>query len=247
MAAIPALTVIVLVALWGAAVQILHIRQYLVPAPSAVWDSATTHAGILRQSVLVTGKEVLEGFVLSAALGVPIGVALGESRVLQRVVYPLMVIAQIVPKVALGPLMIVWFGLGLTAKIVFIVLLSFFPIVVNTMVGIASASVDFRRLARSVGLGPLATLRKVTLPQALPSVFAGLKISITLAVIGAVVGEFITAQAGLGFLILTAQGQVDTPLLFAAIVVLTVMGLAFYAIVATIERLATPWQGDERQ
>ncbi|MGH3403354.1 MAG: ABC transporter permease [Streptosporangiaceae bacterium] len=176
------------------------------------------------------------------------GVALGESRTLRQALYPLIVIAQIVPEVALGPLMIVWFGRGLTAKVVFIVLLSFLPIIVNTMVGVASASVDFRTLAQSVGLTPLATLRKVTLPQALPSIFAGLKIGITLAVIGAVVGEFITAQAGLGFLILTAQGEVDTPLLFAAIFVLTAMGLVFYAAVALVEQVTTPWRhGEDRQ
>jgi NitT/TauT family transport system permease protein len=242
--AIPVLTIVLLVLLWAFVVRAFHIREYLVPTPSQVWHSATTDTHILRNGVVTTGKEVIVGFLLSVALGVPLGVALGESRLLQRVIYPSLVLVQIVPKVALGPLMIVWFGLGLTAKVVFIVLLSFFPIVLNTMVGVSSASVDFRRLAHSIGLGPFALLRKVTLPEALPSIFAGLKIGITLSVIGAVVAEFITAQAGLGFLILVAQGQLNTPLLFSSILTLTLMGLVFYGVVALVERISVPWRGE---
>lgn len=245
-AAIPVATTVVLVLLWALVVRAFHIKEYLVPTPGQVWHSATTDTNILHDAVIATGKEVVVGFLLSVGIGVPLGVALGESRLLQRVVYPSLVVVQIVPKVALGPLMIVWFGLGMTAKVVFIVLLSFFPIVINTMVGVASASTDFRRLAHSIGLGHLALLRKVTLPEALPSIFAGLKIGITLSVIGAVVAEFITSQRGLGFLILTAQGQLNTPLLFSSIFVLTLMGLVFYGVVALAERISVPWRGEGR-
>lgn len=244
----PALVLVAAVVAWYLAVRLFDIKEYILPTPGKVWHSGVTNGSVLWDSVEVTGKEVVVGFLFSIALALPLGVALGQSALLQRVLVPLLVIAQIVPKVALAPLMIVWFGLDLTAKVIFVVLLSFFPIIVNTMVGVASASSDFRRLARSVGLGRWAALFKVTLPQALPSVFAGLKIGITLAVIGAVVAEFITSQAGLGFLILTAQGQVDTPLLFAAIFVLTAMGLVLYAVVSLIEWTTMPWnRPGERQ
>jgi NitT/TauT family transport system permease protein len=241
----PCIAIAAAVLLWYLAIELFDIKEYLLPLPGSVWHSGYVNASILWDALKVTGHEVVVGFAFSLLLAIPLGVALGESAVLQRFLVPLLVIAQIVPKVALAPLMIVWFGLGITSKIIFIMLLSFFPVIVNTMVGVASASTDFRRLAQSVGLGPWATLRKVTLPQALPSMFAGLKIGITLAVIGAVVAEFITSQSGLGFLILTAQGQVDTALLFAAIFVLTAMGLVLYGIVSAAEWLTMPWNRRE--
>ena len=238
---LPLLVIIILIGAWDLAVHLFDVKAYILPSPREVWHSTTGNKSLLWDGVKATGKEVIVGFALSIVLALPVGIALGQSAILQRVLVPLLVIAQIVPKVALAPLMIVWFGLDLSAKVIFVVLLSFFPIIVNTMVGVASASSDFRRLALSVGLGRWAALFKVTLPQALPNVFAGLKIGITLAVIGAVVAEFITSQSGLGFLILTAQGQVDTPLLFASIFVLTVLGLVLYGLVALVEWLIMPW------
>ncbi|MGH3222776.1 MAG: ABC transporter permease [Streptosporangiaceae bacterium] len=239
---LPVIVLVVLVVVWWLIVINFGIAQYLLPTPGDVWHSLWSNTGILGDSLMETGKEVVVGFLVSGAIAVPLGIALGESRVLQAILYPLMVMAQLTPKVAFAPLMIVWFGLGLTSKIIFIFLVSFFAIIINTMVGVTSASSDFRRLADSVGLGRFATLWKVTLPQALPNIFTGLKIGMTLAVIGAVVAEFVSAQSGLGFLILTAQGQVDTPLLFASILVLTAMGLVLYGIVAVLEWLAMPWQ-----
>jgi NitT/TauT family transport system permease protein len=238
---VPCLVLVAFVALWYLAVVAFDIKPYLLPTPLAVVQELSNSSDVLWSSLLVTAKEVIVGFLVSVIIAIPLGIALGELPALQRSLVPLLVIAQIIPKVALAPLMIVWFGLGIEAKVIFIVLLSFFPIIVNTMTGIASASVDFRKLAQSVGLGSFATLRKVTLPQALPSIFAGLKVAITLAVIGAVVAEFVASQSGLGFLILTAQGQVQTALLFAAILVLTVLGLLLYALISLIEWIVMPW------
>lgn len=238
---LPLAVLAVLVGAWDLAIHVFDVKSYILPSPGQVWRSAKDNRTILWDGVKTTGKEIVVGFAVAVGIALPVGIALGQSAILQRVLVPLLVIAQIVPKVALAPLMIVWFGLDLSAKVIFVVLLCFFPVIVNTMAGVAAASADFRRLARSVGLGKWATLVKVTLPQALPNVFAGLKIAITLAVIGAVVAEFITSQSGLGFLILTAQGQVDTPLLFASILVLTVLGLALYGLVAMIGWLVMPW------
>jgi NitT/TauT family transport system permease protein len=153
---------------------------------------------------------------------------------------PLIVSSQAMPKVAVAPLLLVWFGFGLLPKVLIAFLIAFFPVVISTAVGLASIEPEKIQLARSMGFGPSATFFKIRLPNALPSVFGGLKISITLAVVGAVVGEFVGGDAGLGYLLTVANGSMDTPLLFAGLVALTVLGVVLYLIVELAERLVVP-------
>jgi NitT/TauT family transport system permease protein len=182
------------------------------------------------------------GFVLSIAVGVPLALATFLWPAFARSVYPLLVSSQAVPKMAVAPLFIVWFGFGLLPKVLIAFLIAFFPIVISTVVGLAAIEPEKIHLARSMGLGAAATFFKIRLPNALPSIFGGLKVAITLAVVGAVVGEFIGGDAGLGYVLMSANGSMDTALLFAGLIGLTVIGVVFYLLIELAERLALPWR-----
>src|SRR5262249_17578832 len=171
------------------------------------------------------------GFALSIVVGIPLAIGIFMSPAFSRSVLPLLISSQAMPKVAVAPLLLVWFGFGLLPKVLIAFLIAFFPIVISTAVGLASIEPEEIHLARSMGLGPAGTFLKVRLPSALPSVFGGLKISIPLAVVGAVVGEFVGGDAGLGYLLMVANGNLDTPLLFAGIFALTVQGVVLYFLV----------------
>jgi NitT/TauT family transport system permease protein len=222
---------------WEAATRLLRIPVFLLPAPSVIVEAMYVHAGVLMEESVATTLEIALGFGLSVAVGIPLALAIFLWPPFARTVYPLLVSSQAVPKVAVAPLFIVWFGLGLVPKVLIAFLIAFFPVVINTAMGLAAIEQEKIHLARSMGLGPLATFFKIRLPNALPSIFGGFKISITLAVVGAVVGEFVGGQGGLGYLLLIANGSMDTALLFAALVALTLLGIAFFAIVAAFERM----------
>jgi NitT/TauT family transport system permease protein len=194
---------------------------------------------LIKQS-LATTVEILLGFALSVAVGVPLALTIYLWRPFERAVYPLLIASQAVPKVAVAPLFLVWFGFGLLPKVLIAFLIAFFPVVINTVMGLAALEREKVYLAQSMGLGLVATFFKIQLPSALPSIFAGLKISITFAVVGAVVGEFVGGQGGLGYLLLIANGNMDTALLFAGIVALTVLGVVLFALIGLAERLVLP-------
>ncbi len=231
---------VALIAVWEAAARLFSIPPYLLPAPSAnraVDGFKRRH--LIKESV-VTTLEILLGFALSVAVGVPLALAIYLWRPFARAVYPVLVSSQAVPKVAVAPLFLVWFGFGLLPKVLIAFLIAFFPVVINTAMGLAALEREKIYLAHSMGLGPVATFFKIQLPNALPSIFAGLKISITFAVVGAVVGEFVGGQGGLGYLLLLANGNMDTALLFAGIVALTLLGIVFFALIGFVERLVLP-------
>ena len=230
----------VLIVLWEAATRLLAIPVFLLPAPSLIVQAMYAHASLLLQDGAVTALEIVLGFGLSIVVGVPLALAIFLWPAFARTVYPILVSSQAVPKVAVAPLFLVWFGFDLLPKVLIAFLVAFFPVVINTAMGLASIEREKIYLAQSMGLGRFATFFKIQLPNALPSIFAGLKISITLAVVGAVVGEFVGGQAGLGHLLLIANGSMDTALLFAGIVALTVLGIVFFALIGLIERLVLP-------
>jgi len=236
----PTMTVIGTLVIWEAAVRIFGIPAYLLPAPSKIVVSCTEHAGLLLRHGWVTTVEIVLGFLLSIVVGVPLALAIFMWPAFSRSVLPLLVSSQAMPKVAIAPLMLVWFGFGLVPKVLIAFLIAFFPIVISTVVGLASIEPEKIHLARSMGLSATATFFKIRLPSALPSIFGGLKISITLAVVGAVVGEFVGGDAGLGYLLMTANGSMDTPLLFAGLLALTVQGVVLYLLVEWAEHLAIP-------
>jgi NitT/TauT family transport system permease protein len=231
---------VAILAVWEAAARVFSIPPYLLPAPSAIIRSMDTNAVVLLKESVSTTVEILLGFALSVAVGVPLALAIYLWRPFARAIYPLLVSSQAVPKVAVAPLFLVWFGFGLLPKVLIAFLIAFFPVVINTAMGLAALEREKIYLAQSMGLGPFATFFKIQLPNALPSIFAGLKISITFAVVGAVVGEFVGGQGGLGYLLLIANGNMDTALLFAGIVALTVLGVVLFMLIGLVERLVLP-------
>jgi NitT/TauT family transport system permease protein len=231
---------VALLAVWEATARLLSLPPYLLPAPSAIARSMDTNSALLIKESVTTTLETALGFVLSVVVGVPLALAIYLWKPFARAVYPVLVSSQAVPKVAVAPLFLVWFGFGLLPKVLIAFLIAFFPVVINTAMGLAALEREKIYLARSMGLGPVATFFKIQLPNALPSIFAGLKISITFAVVGAVVGEFVGGQGGLGYLLLIANGNMDTALLFAGIVALTLLGIVLFALIGLVERLMLP-------
>jgi NitT/TauT family transport system permease protein len=183
----------------------------------------------------------LGGFALSVLVGVPMAMMIAYSRVIESYLYPLLVFSQSIPKVAIAPLFVVWFGFGLFPKMIVAFLLGFFPLVVSTVMGFKSVESDMVDLARSMGSTRLKMFFKISLPQALPHIFTGLKVGAALAATAAVVAEFVASDRGLGYLLLQYNGQLDTPMVFATIVILSLIGLTVYYVVEIIERIAIPW------
>lgn len=242
----PVLTVVFLLVVWEVAVRFLRVPEFLVPAPTKVILKVLEYPGLLLRNSWVTIQEILLGYLLSIAVGVPLALAIFLWAPFARSVYPLLVASQAVPKTAIAPLFVIWFGFGLLPKVLIAFLIAFFAIVINTVVGLQSVQPEKIYLARSMGLSPTATFLKVRLPQALPAVFGGLKVAITLAVVGAVVGEFVGADSGLGYLLLQATGSLDSPLLFAGFVPLTLIGAGLFLSIELIEWLAIPWHTSQR-
>ncbi len=243
----PALTLVGIIAIWQLVVVVFNVQPYLVPAPSAVWSALVDNPSTYVHQGTITVVEVLLGFVLSVAIGVPLAVLLAFSKIFNRMLYPLLVVSQTVPKVAIAPLFLIWFGLGLTPKVAIVVLIAFFPIAVNGVVGFQSAPDDLVHLAQSMGMKKLALFRKVLLPGALPQLFAGMRVAVTLAVIGAVVAEFVGSDGGLGYLILQANTTVDTVSQFASIVLLSLIGIVAFYVIAILERIFIPWHASARR
>jgi len=238
--AYPVGTMVVLIAAWEVATWLFAIPPYLLPAPSSIAQAMVANEAVLLKHSVGTTVEILLGFALSVAVGVPLALGIFLWKPFANTIYPLLVSSQAVPKVAVAPLFLVWFGFGLLPKVLIAFLIAFFPVVINTAMGLAAIEREKIYLAQSMGLGAVRTFFKIQLPNALPSIFAGLKISITLAVVGAVVGEFVGGQGGLGYLLLIANGNMDTALLFAGIVALTVLGVVFFALIGVVERLVLP-------
>ncbi len=242
----PVAAAIAFLLLWEGIVHLLNIKPYLLPAPSNILQKLTGQWGTIWDYTLVTGFEVLLGFLLSIIVGIPLGMVIFYVKALERVIYPFLVASQTIPKVAIAPLLVIWFGFGLTPKVIVAFLIAFFPIVVDTVVGLKSTPPEMIYLVRSMGANRLQTFLKISLPNALPNIFGGLKVAITLAVVGAVVGEFIGADRGLGYLLVVANGYLDTPLVFAGIIVLSLMGIFLFFVIEIIERLLMPWRSEEQ-
>ena len=236
----PTALVIAMLLLWEAVARVFGIPTFLLPPPSLVLASLAAHANLLLANTWITTLEIVFGFGLSIIVGVPLALAIFLWPPFSRMIFPLLVSSQAMPKVAIAPLLLVWFGFGLLPKVLIAFLIAFFPVVINTAVGLASIEREKIYLARSMGLSGTATFFKIRLPNALPSIFGGLKISVTLAVVGAIVGEFVGGDAGLGYLLMVANGSMDTALLFADLLVLTVLGIVFFMLVELAEHLALP-------
>ena len=238
---IPLLALVLALTAWSAVVAIFAIPDYLLPAPQAVAARILKDWPLLWKHGIYTLVSVLTGFAASIAIGVPIAFAIVLSRSMERLVMPFLVMSQTIPKVAIAPILVVWLGFGILPKIAIVFLISFFPIVVSTVVGLKSVETDMIDLVRSMGAGTPKIMLRVRAPSALPQMFAGFKIAVCLAVVGAIVGEFVGSDRGLGYLLLTSTGTLDGPLIWAALLVLIAMGMILFAIVSVVERLAIPW------
>jgi NitT/TauT family transport system permease protein len=238
--------ILMLLLLWDIVVRLFKIPPYLIPPPLAVVRELGNEWPMLLSQSLPTLYATLGGFAASALVGVPIAMWIAHSRTVESFVYPLLVFSQSIPKVAIAPLFVVWFGFGIVPKVIAAFLLGFFPVVVSTVQGFKSIEPDVIDLARSMGAKPLKIFMKFRLPQALPSIFSGLKVSVTLAVVGAVVGEFVGSNSGIGFVLQRATGTFDLPLMFAALVVLSTMGVLLFLVVEMVERWLMPWHASQR-
>lgn len=230
-----------LLLVWEAAVRILDTPEYVLPAPSAIGSELYHQHGLLLRHSWVTLTEIVLGFVLSIAVALPLAVLIVYSRFFERVFYPLLVASQTIPKVAIAPLLVFWFGFGLLPKVLVAFLVAFFPLVISTVIGMRSTPAEMIYLVRSMGAGTIKTFVKARFPNALPSIFGGLKVAITLCVIGAIVGEFVGSSAGLGYLVVVAQGNLQARLIFASIAMMAIIGIVLFYIVEMIERLVISW------
>ena len=225
---------------WELLAMAFNIPVFLLPKPTQVLASFSANIELILRAGVVTAIEIGLGYLLSIAIGIPLALAIFLWPPFSRSIYPTLVASQAMPKVAVAPLLIVWFGFGLLPKVLIAFLIAFFPIVINTVMGLTAIEKEKIYLARSMGFGMMETFFRIRLPNALPSIFGGLKISITLAVVGAVVGEFVGGNAGLGYQLMVANGSMDTPMLFAVLFGLTFLGIAMYLLVELAERLLVP-------
>ncbi|GGV31220.1 ABC transporter permease [Actinomadura cremea] len=233
-------------AAWWAVSAFKLVAEYLVPSPGATFAVLADEWGYIWQHTWVTTYETLLGFAIAVAVGVLAAVIMVYSTTVERTLYPILLFAQVIPKIAIAPLFVVWMGFGIGPKIVVAVLIAFFPVVISMVAGLKSVDPEMLQLSATMGAGPMATFVKIRLPASLPHLFSGLKVAVTLAVTGAVVGEFVGANEGLGYVILQANGNLDTPMLFAGLLVMSAIGVALFVIVEVAERLLLPWHASRR-
>jgi NitT/TauT family transport system permease protein len=243
----PLLFLVLLIVLWDLSIRVFRIPPYQIPAPKDVLVTLWDEWPNLLAEAWPTTLATFWGFLLSAAFGIPVAMLIAGSRTVESYVYPLLVFSQSIPKIAIAPLLVVWFGFGMMPKVLSAFLLGFFPVVVSAVQGFKSVEPDMLDLARAMEANRLQVFRMVSFPHALPAIFAGLKISITLAVVGAVVGEFVGSNSGIGFVLQRSIGNFELPLMFAALVVLALIGVILFWILDVLERFAVPWHASQRQ
>jgi len=236
----PPLGIALALVLWHWLCVQFGISTTVLPKPGLVLDAAIARRALLLAESWVTLKETVYGFLLALALGVPIAVAITASKTLNLMFAPLLIALQSVPKVALAPILLVWLGTGIESKLAIAWLVAFFPIVVDTAAGLQSTPRELLELARSLRASRWQIFSKVQFPSALPYIVTGSKVAVTLAVIGAVIGEFVGSSEGLGYLLLTATSQIDSPLAFAALFALAALGILVYLAVVGAEWLLAP-------
>jgi NitT/TauT family transport system permease protein len=240
-----ALVAVVLLAWWVVTAQ-GWLAPYVLPSPADTWAAAAENAAYLGQHTWVTTYETVIGFALAVVIGELVAVIMAYSPGTERTVYPIILVAQVVPKIAIAPLFVVWLGFGVAPKITVAVLMAFFPVVISGLAGLRSVDPEVIELTSTMGASRLKTFAKVMFPASLPQLLSGLKVAATLAVTGAVVGEFVGGNEGLGYVILQANGNIDTAMLFAALVVMSLLGIVLFLIIEIAERLLIGWHPSRR-
>lgn len=243
----PIVIILGILGVWEGYVRLFDVQKWLLPAPSAIGVTIIEDIGLLSRHTWVTLEEVIIGFGFALAGGVLLAVGIALSRTVERAIYPFVIASQTIPIIAIAPLLLIWVGYGLTPKIIVVALIAFFPIAVNTIDGLKSIDPDTVNLMRTLGANRLQILVKAQLPSAMPFLFSGARIAVAVSVIGAVIGEWVGSSAGLGYLMIRSKPQFLTERVFAAIVVLSVMGIGLFLLVGLVERLAIPWWHNERR
>ena len=226
---------------WQYAIDLFGVPQYILPKPSEIVSRSWADHGRLVYYTWVTASETLIGFVIAIALAVPLGLGIAFSTFLRQTIYPFCVSLEMTPKIAFAPLFISWLGFGMLPKVIIVILVCFFPIVLNAVLAFGSLGDELERFCRSTGAGPVRTFLKVRLPAALPQCFVGFKYAAINATVGATIAEFIGSDQGLGFYIQIMTGNMRPDLAFAGIFLLTILGLALFGCVTLAERLLIPW------
>jgi NitT/TauT family transport system permease protein len=242
----PVVVLIALLVLWEVVVVVFRVPRVILPAPSVVLAQIASNPGFLLSQASSTLLETLLGFALSLVLGIPLAVLIVYSRLLENTAYLLLAVMNSIPKVALAPLFIIWMGTGLPPKVAIALMIAIFPIVIDTVIGLRSVPHEMLDLARSMGASHRKVFWKIRFPAALPSILGGAKVAMSLAIVGAIVGEFVGADRGLAYVILTSQGSFNTPRMFAALTVLSVMGITLFYAVDFMERRLLPWHVSHR-
>jgi NitT/TauT family transport system permease protein len=237
---------IAILLIWEVGVRVGNVPPFLLPPPSAIAARLIRDYRLIGFHTLATSSEVLIGFFLSIVISIPLAALLAQFRVLERAIYPVLIASQTIPKVAIAPLLVVWFGFGETPKIIIAFLICFFPIVVDSLIGFRSVSKEVSWLAASMGASRWKTFVHFHIPSALPNIFAGIKVASTLAIVGAVVAEFVASERGLGYQLIIANGTLDVVLAFSALVILSLMGVALFTLVDAAERWMLPWHISHR-
>jgi NitT/TauT family transport system permease protein len=239
--AAPLIVFALLFAFWESAVYLTGIKEYLLPPPSKVWAEFLKRSDTVIGGAWVTTQEIIAGYLLAIVVSVPLALSVAYSRFVENAIYPVVVFLQIIPKIAIAPLFIIWFGFGFAPKLLLVFLLSFFPIVVASIAGFKSVDPEIMDFAHTTGAGAWKMFMKIRLPHALPDIFTGLKVGAALSATAAVVAEFVASDRGLGYLLLQYNGNLETPMVFAIVVLLSLIGLAIYYLVELIERITIPW------
>ncbi|MDA1128232.1 MAG: ABC transporter permease [Chloroflexi bacterium] len=243
----PIAILIGLVAIWELWVQLADVPRWQLPPPSEIAKELVSSSGLLWTHTVVTLKEIVFGFLAALAAGLILASGIAYSRVLERSVYPIVIASQTVPVIAIAPLLLIWVGYGLTPKIIIVALICFYPISVNTVDGLKAVDPDMVNMLRTLGASRWQVFTKLQIPSALPFIFSGVKIGISVSVIAAVIGEWVGASEGLGYLITYSQPLFLTARVFAAIFVLSVMGIALFVLAVVVERLMMPWHFNEKR
>ena len=238
----PIAILIGMLVLWEAVVRGLHIRSIILPPPSEIFVTMIERRDLLLAQLWPSLYLTVLGFALSVVGGIVVAILITYSKIMRKGFYPIIIVSQIVPKISIAPLFIVWFGTGTMSKLLLAFLITFFPMTINSALGFRSIDEDIELMARTFMGTDWQIFWKIRMPNALPYIFSGMKISITLAIIGVIVSEFVASQEGIGYLIKLAGGLLDTPLMMAAITVLSISGLALYGLIAYAERRAVYWQ-----
>ncbi len=239
-------SIVTIVVVWEAAAVGFDIPLFILPPPHLVAQVLVVDFGIILKHSGVTIYEIAGGLALAIIIGIPLGIIVATSSLIGRFIYPPIIALQGVPKVAIAPLFAVWMGYGLMPKVILTALIAFFPIVVATILGIRTVPPELISLARSMGLSRSQTLVKISLPHSLPSLFAGLEVALVFAIVGAIVAEFVGASEGLGYLLVFSVGQLDVDLMFAVLVVLSMISIVAFEGFKLFERWVAPWAVHDR-